>query len=158
MPRGTVLIKRILLLFWALFFSLVFVTDVTDGLKAIGVLSPDLTFASANYGFMLEVTDIFGTPEWFVALLYVGVVVWAGAAAFTFWRAFARFEVWDGPSRGVVETAFALGIGLWSAFLVADEFFLAYLTTDVSSVHLRLFTAQMASLLVVALVPDRDTA
>ncbi|MEX0601557.1 MAG: hypothetical protein WD423_16585 [Rhodothermales bacterium] len=150
------LIKRIILLFWALFFSLVFVTDVADGLTAMGALSPDFIFASANYGFMLEVTGIYGTPAWVVTLLFTGVVVWAGAAAFMFWRAFAGFAAWDGPSGRLVETAFALGIGLWAAFLVADEFFLAYLTTDVSSVHLRLFIAQIASLLVVALVPDRD--
>lgn len=147
-------IKRIILIFWALFFSLVFVTDLFDGLKAVGLLPDDWVFASTNFAFMLEVTEIYSTPTPVVALLFVGVIAWAGIAAAFFWRSALSFTGWNGPARRVHRIAFALGIGLWAAFLIADEFFLAYLSTDVSGVHIRLFVAQMVSLLVVALVPD----
>jgi hypothetical protein len=40
--------------------------------------------------------------------------------------------------------AFAAGLGLWAAFLLADEAFVAY---ALGGTHLRLFTAQMATLL-----------
>lgn len=151
------LIKRILLLFWALFFSLVCVTDLFDGLKALRLLPQDWVFASENFGFMVEVTGIYGTPTWLVGIMFTGVIAWAGAAAFSFWRAFRGFTAWTDGSRAPTESAFALGIGFWAALLVADELYLAYLTTDVSGVHARLLIAQIASLLVVALVPGRKS-
>jgi hypothetical protein len=45
-------------------------------------------------------------------------------------------------------------LGLWAAFLVADEVFIAY---AVEATHLRLLTAQLATLLAVELLPGGMT-
>ena len=42
---------------------------------------------------------------------------------------------------------------LWGAFLLADEVFIAY---PVAATHLRLFTAQLATLLAVELLPEES--
>ncbi len=148
------LIKRVVLLFWASYFTLVFITDLTDGLKAVGLFPNRLRFASGNYEFMVEVTSIYGTPEWIVALCFIAVILWAGTATFAFWRSVRAFK---GMKRAGAETAyqaFAWGTGLWAAFLVLDEFFLVYLTTDLPGVHIRLFIASLVSLLAVVLLPE----
>jgi hypothetical protein len=44
-----------------------------------------------------------------------------------------------------------LSLALWAAFLIADKIFLAYGTEDT---HLRVFIAQVVSLLALALVPE----
>ena len=48
-------------------------------------------------------------------------------------------------------TAFLVSLALWAAFIVIDEIFLAYATEDT---HLRVFTAQALSLLLLFLVPE----
>jgi hypothetical protein len=53
-------------------------------------------------------------------------------------------------SRRLRYAAFSVGLGLWSAFAIADELFIAY---AVEGTHLRLFTAQLATLLAVELLP-----
>jgi hypothetical protein len=44
-----------------------------------------------------------------------------------------------------------VSLSLWAAFQVADVVFIAY---GVEATHLRLFTAQLATLLVIELVPE----
>jgi hypothetical protein len=51
----------------------------------------------------------------------------------------------------VLYAAFTAGLSLWLAFALADEVFVAY---PVEGTHLRLFTAQLATLLAVELLPE----
>jgi hypothetical protein len=44
-----------------------------------------------------------------------------------------------------------VSLGLWAAFLVADEVFIAY---PVEATHLRLFIAQLVTLLAVEVLPE----
>ena len=44
-----------------------------------------------------------------------------------------------------------MSLALWAAFIIIDEIFLAYATEDT---HLRVFTAQALSLLLLLLVPE----
>ena len=48
--------------------------------------------------------------------------------------------------------AFIVSLGLWGAFILAEEVLLAY---PLEAVHLRLLTAQLATLLVLTLVPEQ---
>lgn len=144
------LLKRLLLLLWAVWLTVVLATNVADGLKASGLLGDGWAFASGNYHFLAETTGRYGTPAWVNELLFVGVVCWDGAATLLFWVAFAR-----GPSRrGGLYAAFVVSLTLWGAFLVADEVCIAY---AVEATHLRLLTAQLVTLLAVELLPQRGT-
>jgi hypothetical protein len=53
-----------------------------------------------------------------------------------------------------VYAAFTASLGLWMAFILADEFFIAYEVAGLEATHVRLFTAQLASLLVLRLLPE----
>src|SRR5262249_9675849 len=140
------LLKRGLLLFWAAFLSLVCLTNLLDGLKAVGLLPPGWPFASGNYRFLADTTARYGTPAWLDGLLFAGVVAWEGLAAALFWLAGLRC----GAGR-LRYAAFAAGLSLWAAFVLADEAFAAY---AVEATHWRLFTAQLATLLAVELLPE----
>jgi hypothetical protein len=142
-PNAT-LLKRGLLLFWAVWLTVVFATNLADAAKALGLLVPSWPFASGNYRFLCETTSRYGTPAWLNGVLFASVVCWEGAAALLFWRA-----AWHFQARAVY-AAYAAGLGLWAAFLVADEVCIAY---AVEGTHLRLFTAQLATLLAVELLP-----
>ena len=140
-------LKRGILLFWALWFSVVVLTNVLDGLKAVHALPAGWTFASGNYELMLKIMAVHGTPAPVVAGLFVGVILWEGLATVLFWRG---FRAWPGGIAGI-DSAFIVGLALWAAFALADEIFLAY---SIEAVHLRLFGLQLLSLLALRLLPD----
>jgi hypothetical protein len=152
-PRGQVVfLKRMLLGFWAAWHTLVFATNLCDAGKALGLLGEGWAFASGNYRFLVETTARYGTPSWVNGLLFGGVLCWEGSAAVLFWLAFRgrRRE-----STRLVYAAFAVSLTLWAAFALADEAFIAY---AVEGTHLRLFTAQLATLLAVELLPEGNRA
>jgi len=140
-------LKRLLLAFWAIWLSLVFTTNVLDGAKALKLLDKDWLFASGNYHFLAETTKRYGTPDWINGVLFLAVLGWEGLAAILFWVA---FRLYRGRGSRWVYAAFTAGLSLWAAFTVADEVFIAY---TVEAVHLRLFTAQLATLLAIELLP-----
>jgi hypothetical protein len=142
-----VFLKRMLLLFWAAWLTVVLTTNLLDGAKALGLLEDSLAFASGNYQFLTQTTARYGTPNWVNGLLFVGVICWEGVAAALFWLAWARFP----RRRRAVYAAFTASLALWGAFLLADEVFVAY---AVAATHLRLFIAQLVTLLAVELLPD----
>ncbi|MGQ0570150.1 MAG: hypothetical protein ACT4P5_11610 [Armatimonadota bacterium] len=55
-------LKHGVLLFWAAWYTVVFLTNVLDGLKAAGVLGEGWKCASGNWVFLRETTVIYGTP------------------------------------------------------------------------------------------------
>jgi hypothetical protein len=141
-----VFLKRTLLLFWAAWLTVVFTTNLLDGAKALGLLEEGWAFASGNFAFLTQTTARYGTPAWVNRLFFAGVICWEGVAAALFWLAWARF-----PRRRVVYAAFTVSLALWGAFLLADEVFIAY---AVAATHLRLFTAQLITLVAVELLPE----
>ena len=137
-------LKSGVLMFWAAWFTVVVLTNVFDILKAIGAVPAGFTFASGNWGLMVKVTGVHGTPAAVVALLFLGVIAWEALAAILFWRA------WAAGGRGGV-AAFTVGLALWAAFTLADEIFLAY---TLGPVHVRLFALQLLSVLALRLLPE----
>jgi hypothetical protein len=148
--RPVLILKRALLAFWATWLTIVLVTNVLDAGKALGVLDESWAFASGNFRFLAETTSRYGTPAWINAVLFAGVIAWEASAAVLFWLAVLRYRGKE-QGRGIVYSAFAASLLLWGAFLVADEVFIAY---AVAGTHLRLFTAQLATLLAIELLPE----
>jgi len=134
---NAVLLRRGLLLFWAVWLTVVLATNVGDALKELALLDPGWRFASGNYGFIAATTARYGVPAAVNAVLFLGVILWQGVAAGLFWRA---------VGGGCRYAAFTSSLMLWAAFAVADELFIAY---PLEGTHLRLFIAQLVTLLVI---------
>ncbi len=139
-----------LLFLWAAWFSVVFASNACDALKALNWLPESWAFASGNYDFLVQSTARYTPPSWVNGLLFAGVIAWEAAAALLFWRAALRPE--SPPGAAAARLAFALGFGLWGAFLFADEI---CMTFDVERAHMGILTAQLATFLVVELLPSR---
>jgi hypothetical protein len=140
------LLTRLLLYFWAAYFTIVLATNACDAAKAAGLLDASWAFASGNYGFVCETTARYGTPGWVNASFFAGVLLWEAAAAASFWWAAFAYN------RRSIYAAFTVGLALWAAFLLADEIFITY---PVAATHLRLFIAQLVTLLVIELVQEQ---
>jgi len=147
---GVKALKRGLLGFWALYFTLVFTSNAFDALKAVGLLDAGFRYASGNYAMIVAATAKLAPPAAVNAILFAGVLGWEALAAALFWASFRRVS-----HRGSVETAaFVVSIALWAAFILADELFIAY-EGGMEATHVRLFVAQLVTLLAIHLLPDR---
>jgi hypothetical protein len=143
-------LKRSLLLLWAVWLSVVFLSNLTDALKGIGLLGESWAFASGNLKFIQETTARYGTPDWVNGMLFAGVILWEGVAALLFWWAARTFRGKE-SGRKIMYFAFTTSLLLWGAFLIADEVFISY---SVESTHLRLFIAHLVTLMTIELLPE----
>src|SRR5579862_3146109 len=126
MPQISVMtLKQGLLLFWALWFALVVLGNIGDLLKRLHVLGDHWKFASGNYALMQKTTAIYHVPDGIILLLFIAVILWE--AITTVLMASAALTIVSSGLRGVY-TAFAFSLALWVAFMLADEFFIAYET------------------------------
>jgi hypothetical protein len=145
-----VLLKRLLLLFWAVWLSVVFLTNLADMGKGLGLLGDSWVFASGNWTLIQETTARYQIPAAVSANLFAGVILWEGIVAVLFWRAGWTFRG-RRPAGKSVYLAFTTSLLLWGAFLVADEVFLVY---PLESTHLRLFVAHLVTLLAIEFLPE----
>ena len=148
------LLQRLLLLFWAIWLSVVLLTNLADAGEGLGLVDESWAFASGNWKLIQETTARYSTPAAVNVILFAGVILWEAVAALLFWRAGWSFRG-RSSARKAVYLAFTTSLLLWGAFLVADEVFIAY---PLESTHLRLFVAHLVTLLAVELLPAEGKA
>jgi hypothetical protein len=116
--------QRALLLFWSAWLALVFLSSLQDGFKALGVLPGSCGFVSGDFPVVLRATSRYGTPPVLTGLLSTGLLAWEAASALLFGLAALRPRA--GARSGLRYAAFAVGLSLWGALLLAAEVFLVY--------------------------------
>jgi hypothetical protein len=141
-------LKQGLILFWALWISLVVIHNVFDALKELGILPESWRFVSHNFEGIHELMGKDRMPRGLVGLLFAAVIAWEGFTAYLFWAALLTSTT--AIDTGVTITAFAANLALWAAFMLADEAFGGY---EVETSHMRIFTTQLVTLLFILLIP-----
>ena len=142
-------IKQLVLAFGAAFLGMVALTNLVDLLSEAA--GGDWTFLNArNTGYVASVVDVYSWPGWFDELVVAGALVLEGTGALLFVRALLRYR---GGGTGVVEAyqALAWNLGVWFAFIIGSEFFLAY---GSEGTFRELFGLALLMILVVVVVPD----
>ena len=139
-------IKQGILLFWALWLSIVTVMNGLEALKAMGLMSQSFK-TSSNWSLMLRVTGTYNTPVWFNALLFALVIIWEGLASVALWVAVIS------GSPAVATTALGLLTLLWAGFMLANQFYMAWLTDPaLVAAHRSLFGVALLSLIAIQLL------
>jgi hypothetical protein len=131
-----------LTLFWALWFGIVFLTNTFGALRAAGRLRPGWKFASKNFESVAKAVSLYSAPPWVARALFAGVIAWQLAAAALYAAAFAAY-LGGHASLVLADLAFGAGIGLFAAFMLADEITLKF---AYEQSHELLLVAQLASL------------
>jgi hypothetical protein len=149
---SVIALKRTLLAFWALWFTMVFATNLFDAAKTLGLLAESWPLASGNYRAIVEATARYEPPAWLNGLLFLAVLCWEAVVTALFWLAGWRYRS-NGIGRQTLYTAFTCGLTLWAAFLIADEVCIAYAVTGA---HLRLFVAQLVTLVAIEVLPEEE--
>lgn len=145
------LLKLALLFFWAAWFCVVSITNLFSALKAAGFVDAAWKLASTNYAAVAKAVSLYGAPAWVPALLFGGVVAWQLAAASLYAWALCSSLAAGAITVPAVNAAFTAGIGLWAAFMVADEITIKY---AYEQSHELLFIAQLASLVAMHVLPS----
>jgi hypothetical protein len=148
-------IKRTTLLFWAAWLSAVATTNVLNGLRALGALPESFKFVSGNWHWINQVMDPLGVPRRLQAALFAGAIAWEALGATLFWWAVVSYRGRPVVQEKAAVAACGVNLGLWSAFQVLDEVFLAYLP---EGVHRVIFVSQIATLLLLHLPCDEADA
>lgn len=142
-------LKGGVILFWAVWFSIAFSSNLCDFLKAFNLLPPSWLFASHNYALIQGVVSIYHLPIDIVTFMFVGILGLEFVICLCFWIALFSYR----NGLGWVNKAFTLGVSLWALFLISEEIFIAY---QFETGHLILFIAQLVSLIAIHyLLPDR---
>jgi hypothetical protein len=110
-----------LVLFWAIWLTLVTLTNFADAMRQLDVLPSDFKFASYNFDLVKKTVGAHGIPTSVAGVLFAGVILWELLGSILFWRAW-RVMRRDGNSVAEeVAQAFAVSLALWAAFLIATE-------------------------------------
>ena len=143
-------LKRGILFFWAAWLSVVAATNILDALRSLSVLPTSFVFVSGNWAWINRVMDPLGVPWWLQGSLFLGAMIWEALGALLYWHALARYRGRPLAQEPAALRACVVGLALWGAFQVLDEVFLAYQTEDV---HRSLFVSQIATILLLQLLP-----
>ena len=148
------ILKRGIILFWAVWFSLATLTNFFDLLKYYHGVSEGWKFVSNNLSLISNVISIYGLSPAASSFFLMGAICLEGIITLLFWiAAFSATQMTPKKSCWV-NGAFTLSTFLWALFLVMDEFFIAY---PFENTHLPLLVSQLICLLAIHLLPDTQS-
>jgi hypothetical protein len=146
-------VTRALLIFWAIWFSVVVASNLADALLAAGLLAPGWPFASGNFSLVAESVSVYFASRAWAAFLFLLVLLLELAVALLFWRAALR------PEEAGVLRAFFAAVVLFGGFLVADEVLLVYRRfPNLETGHFVILSALLLSLLSIRVLDQRSGA
>lgn len=143
MKASAVTVQKIVLIFWSCYFSIVTLTNILDGLRAMGVLPKDWKFASGNFEMILQTTTNLAVPIGLNAFLFCGVIILELIASILFWKSVTN------TNDENVYSAYSVGLILFAGFIMADEIFCDY---TFESIHMRIFFGLLVSLIAIILL------
>lgn len=153
MDLNLITLKQGIILFWAVWLSLVLLLNFLDVAKNLKLLPETWKFNSGNFWFMQNVVKVYGTPNPLTWIMYISAIIWEVVAVYLLWAALGSF---DPNNLRLVNLAFMVNLALWAAFVVMDELFLAFLVPgfNIMETHRSLFTANLVSLMAIHLLPN----
>jgi hypothetical protein len=139
------LLKRLLLGFWGMYFSMVALTNLVDLLGAVG--ATHWTFLnSGNFGYLQSVVKVYAVAPSLTKGLLAGAFAIEAIGAVLFWRALRARTL-----KSALQ-AHCYGTAVWLVFIFMTELFVAY---QAESVFRELLLLIIATAICIAVCPDR---
>ncbi len=147
-------LKRLIVVFWALWWSLAFLTDLLGAAKELGMLAlPWLPHS--NYPGLVAALAPYQVPVWLPGFLFAGIICWSFLSSILLWLAVATPRRPLARWRMRVNRAFIVSLSLWLAFFIADQVVMRF---DLEENHMVQGGFQLLCLLALYLLPDDDGA
>lgn len=145
-----ILFKKIIVIFWALWWLVALWTDVIGGLSHLGYLhaswAPD-----NNYPFLVKSLEMYNVPNWLPAFFYIGINIFSFACVILFVRA-----VWtlNKPNwLDNVNIAFIFSMSYWLMFFLADQIIMNF---DLEQNHMVQGGFQLLCYLTLYILPNKN--
>jgi len=139
-----------LLIFWGVWYSIAFCTNLCDCFERLGVLRKAWPFASGNLRGITQAVQTYSAARWLPWLLFFGILCLQLLIVFLFWWAIISSAAgslnWE-----AINAAFIAGLALWAALMLADEMFKQY---EVEHSHVLFFIAQLVTFISLYGIPS----
>lgn len=151
-PLGNTCFKKIIILFWSVWWLIALWTDVVGGLAHMGWIlaswAPD-----TNYPFLVQTLKMYPLADWVPLLFFMGIILWSLlCAGLFFWAGMGLNKeraVWMRRAQG----AFIVSLTFWFAFFLADQMTMKF---DVEENHMVQGGFELLCYLALYLLPDND--
>ncbi len=142
--------KRIIVVFWALWWMLAFLTDFLGGLYLLNVFTEPWV-PHSNYPALVASLTQYDAPNWLPGVFFVGIVAWSFMSALAFIFA-ALTPAQPSPRwRERVNAAFIISLGLWFAFFISDQVVMMF---DLEQNHMVQGGFQLLTFMAIHFLPD----
>ena len=139
-----------LLVFWGLWYLIAFSTNLCECFERLRVLPKSWPFASGNLRSVAQAVRVCSSSRSLPWLLFSGVLCSQLLVVFLFGWAIISSAAGVLNSQAV-NAAFMAGLGLWAAFMLADEIFKQY---DAEHSHVLFFIAQLVTFISLYVLPS----
>lgn len=113
-----------IILFWALWFTLVALSDLANFLQTLNLLPSSFSFSSNNYKLIVKSLSFHTTPNHRLALWLFGIILlWVLLIAILFWCALFSPNYLQ---LKISYVAFLLSLAMTACFVLWDELFIQY--------------------------------
>ena len=144
------ILKRVILLIWAIWSAIVTLSNISDGLKNAGIIPAWYKFVSGNFSYIQSATQIYSFPVWLNVILFMLVIILEAVMSFLFFRAFLKYCE---EKAAIITLPFLCGIILFGGFLIMDELLIAYdRLGSIEQSHLGFFSGLLISYLTIRLI------
>lgn len=144
--------KKIIILFWTVWWFIALWTDVIGALTQMGYLhvswAPD-----TNYPGLVQSLAMYNVPSWLPIYLFIGIVLWSllSTALFT-WASIGLIydhKIWMRRAK----YAFIVSLTYWLAFYIADQTVMKY---DLEQNHMVQGGFQLLTFISLYLLPENN--
>jgi hypothetical protein len=144
------LFKKVIVVFWAVWWLIAFWTDVVGALAHMGLLhqswAPD-----TNYPFLVESLKMYHLPSWAITGLFVGIIAWSALSTIAFVIAALSLGKPTAVWKRRANIAFIISLAYWLAFFLADQLVMKF---DLEENHMVQGSFQLLCYLAFCLLPS----
>ena len=142
--------KRTLVVFWALWWILAFLTDFLGGLYLLNVFT-ESWLPHSNYPSLVASLVQYDAPNLLPSVFFVGIIAWSLLSALAF--IYAALTPRQPSQRWLarVNAAFIISLGLWLAFFISDQVVMMF---DLEQNHMVQGGFQLLTSMAIHFLPD----
>ncbi|KTD66351.1 hypothetical protein [Legionella spiritensis] len=150
--RNILLFKKIIVIFWCLWWFIALWTDVVGALAHAGFLvkswAPD-----TNYPFLVDSLKMYSAPAWVPVVCITGIILWSLFSALAFLWACMGIKQ-SAPNRmRRIDAAFIISLSFWLAFFLADQLVVKF---DLEENHMVQGGFELLTYLALYILPNHD--
>ncbi|MGL5743122.1 MAG: hypothetical protein ACRCXC_11590 [Legionella sp.] len=146
--------KKMIIIFWTLWWFIALWTDVVGGLAHIGWLKASWA-PDTNYPFLVQSLKMYSVPDWLPAGFFIGIILWVFLSTSLFFWASLGLKKEKNVWMQRAKRAFIVSLTLWFVFFLADQIIMKF---DLEENHMVQCGFQLLSYFALSILPENRTS